>query len=955
MKRLIIIFALLAPLRMTFAQGPPDTTFDFSYVDTTNIISFDSLTWITFGDLDSSKMNFKLLYDVVPTSTNLPYLQGELTDTPCSLGDFLNACMEYNIANLWGKPEIDLVEMYSTSETTFLEDNIIPIGIFYYSFDKIKPNAFGDNLIQVGINGISLEDVSGVNPYETMTAVVMTPILDLVGNTSFSFMIDSRFFYTNQNLNIDEITIDFDDGLGPQNLSVDVPYAVNYDSYGTKSIEIRVKLTDKTELNSHSKITLSENIPDGVPPIIDRRLTDFPPNEIRLLCANVEFPGIPLGTSCGEYGIWYGCGNDYLRKPLIISSGFDPFNLKRLLFSVRGAPLYDTYNGVDMNSNNNGNNLLERLRQEGYDIILLDFYDGWDYIQSNAALFRKLILDINTEVALNGSKHEAVVMGFSSGALNGRLALSMLENQHQINAANPTHHAWKYVSFDGEHQGANIPLGLQYYIEYLFFNGFPSALNPLANLPALIGYPSYMNPTAYQTLLYHRSNSNNTNAYQNTLRDGLFNYINGQRPASGGYPTGTRNIAVSQGSSNGLNLTGCCFSAGNNLLTAKTLHIINLFTGTFVREKIEYNAVGTSNHVFKVAHDVKYSWFNNWITLSSFTAYANNAVSLDNAPASVTNFHHSTVKPPFLFNVPPFVNINYVPSDEAFAPTLSGLDVRNGSVNNLGMMTQSLTLNVQNLLFYNGTSVSGPFTPNINFGYPHLGLTNPKLYTPFDALYAHYNANSFHIVNPLLGMANFVFTEVAPAHLKLQNRTIGSSEVYVAAFEARYSIESGNMVTWTTPFNDYIIDQHGNVDFSAGQYIQLQPGFHAVVGSQFYAFIQPYACEPKNLSSSGTSPSSNTTTRHKEDALSAAEKPIIIRNNFYPNPSKAIFNMLLNEKQSIMSITLIDIMGKKYQVSSWSMANTLITLDLSSWENGMYIVILELENGVTISNKIIKQ
>lgn len=957
MKRILLIIILWLPVSTIYAQGPPDTSFDFNTVDTSVVIPFDSLSKGVFGDLDTSKMGFRLLYDIVPTATNLPHLQGEVVDTPCSLGDFLNACMEYNIANLWGQPVIDIADWYVSSKITYLEDNVVPIGIFYYSFDKIKPDAIANGWLTVGSDGRKLEDVLGANPYEQMDAFIMSPTLDQIVSTSFSFKIDSRFFFSNKNLEIDEIIVDFDDGFGPQSISKDIAYPVNYGEDGIKNIEIELRLTDETVLYSHARLNIlesSEGTGDWDWDLFNpRKLTDFPPDETENICVLYQMPGAAEIEVCGKYGIWYGCGNDGLRKPVIISSGFDPFNLKRLYVSLRGAPLYDSYNGVDMNSNNNGNNLLERLRNEGYDIIILDYDNGTDYMQANAALLSNLMVIINNQVVANGSKHEAVVMGFSAGALNARLSLSQFEYYHQLNPSNPHHHSWKYVSFDGEHQGANTPLGLQYYLFDVYLNGFPTLLNPLGALPAILGVPSFMNPTAQQMLFYHLANSNSTNAYPHPDKNTLFTYMNSFAPSTGGYPSGTRNIAVAQGSSNGLDLTGCCFNAGANLFNYKVLNIINPFTGTFARTKFEYNAIGTSNHVFKVASEVKWSWFNSWVTVSSGTYHANNALPVDNPPGSVTAFHRGSVKPPILFDVPILVDVNYLPTDESFVPTISALDVRNGSVSNLGTMVQPLSLDVRSLLFYNGTSVSGPFTINNNSGYPHLGLTNPKLYTPFDAMYSHYNANTFHITNPMLGTGNFLVNEIAPFHLKLQNRIIGNTEPYKAAFEARLSIQSGDMVTWTTPFDNYIVDQYGDVDFRAGQYIQLDPGFQTVLGSSFYAYIQSYPCSQKLMST--TTPSSSFSSPSGEEIHMNPLGNTVSSDEIYPNPSSGIFYLLLNEKESIASIEVIDMIGKKYTLNNWSLVNSLITFDLSHLNDAVYVINIHFQNGESISKKVIKQ
>lgn len=951
----ILLVALLIS-QAAIAQ-PPDTSFTYSSFDTTDVIPFDSLRQLVFGGLNTSRMQHQLLYDVVPTPTRLPYMHGLPSDTPSFLGDYINALMEYNLANLWGQPEIDVAGTYALAEQNFLEENTIPLGIFYYSFDRIRSDAFTNNQLRVGANGKSLEDVPGSSgsPYEPMVGFILSPVLDEVENTSFNFKLDSRFVFTNHDLSgITSIEADFGDGMGYRTISMDVAYPVDYLSTGTKELRFIINFSGGARLYSTSRLHLPD-VTAGAKGFVDRHVTDYLPDEIRPICISYEAPGVS-GTACGEYGIWLGCGNNRLRKPLIISSGFDPFNLKRLLFSLRGAPLFDTYNGVDLNNNNNGNNLLVRLRQEGYDIIILDFYNGWDYIQANGSLLRKLIIDINQEVSNNGSKHEAIVAGWSAGALNGRYALSLMEFQHQSNPGSyPGHHTWRYVSFDGEHQGANVPLGLQNYTQYVFFFGFPSMLNPLATVPVMVGYPSFMNPTAYQSLIYHVNGSSTTTALPNPLKAGLFNYMNTLRPSTGGYPSLTRNISVSQGSSNGLDRTSCCFSAGANLLHVKRYTVVNLFPGTQVRTLMDYYALGSSGPIFRVANAIKYTWFSSWNTTSVYDRYANGSLSVDNAPASTTTFHRNTVKPPFLFNVGPFMQVNYIAADEGFAPTISTLDVRNGAVNNAGNITQPLLLNTKNLLFWNANVPNGtPFISNTT-GYPHLGFANPDLYTPFDAVYADFNVNNPHVNNPSLGTGNFVFSEVAPYNLKLQNRTIGATESYRAAFEARTSIESGSNVTWTTEYNPYTVASLGDVDFRAGQFILLQPGFSTDLGAVFYAYIQPYPCEPKNFGAENHTPDLPYDELSQQPDKELQEQPTPVKGDFYPNPGPGLYQLLLDYQDQVKGVDVIDMTGRKVQLFAWNTITGMLSLNLTDHPNGIYTVTVYLQNGDIFTRKLVKQ
>ena len=87
----------------------------------------------------------------------------------------------------------------------------------------------------------------------------------------------------------------------------------------------------------------------------------------------------------------------------------------------------------------------------GYDIAIVDFEWGGNDIDVNVAGLRDAIEELNDMLAINNSDEQLVVMGLSMGALISRIALSEMTN----------HNARLYISFDGPHQGAYIPMPLQ--------------------------------------------------------------------------------------------------------------------------------------------------------------------------------------------------------------------------------------------------------------------------------------------------------------------------------------------------------------------------------------------------------------------------------------------------------------------------------------------------------------
>ena len=114
-----------------------------------------------------------------------------------------------------------------------------------------------------------------------------------------------------------------------------------------------------------------------------------------------------------------------------------------------------------------GQNLADELRDLGFDIVVLnapnyitDGYEiggGGDFIQRNAMVLIALIQELNSQ---KQGDEELVVLGPSMGGLIARYALAYMEQEGL------PHETRLYLSFDSPHRGANIPIALQYLINY---------------------------------------------------------------------------------------------------------------------------------------------------------------------------------------------------------------------------------------------------------------------------------------------------------------------------------------------------------------------------------------------------------------------------------------------------------------------------------------------------------
>ena len=168
--------------------------------------------------------------------------------------------------------------------------------------------------------------------------------------------------------------------------------------------------------------------------------------------------------------------------------------------------------------------LLDALRDEGYDILLLDFEDGADHIAKNAALLKSLLEKVNTYKV---GREENVLAGASMGGQITRLALRQME----LDGIDHCTRLW--ISLDSPHRGANIPYGLQSTIEFL--SNFSADAEVFLN-------QFLRRPAAREMLLLQLPSSNSLYAQYQAFMDNL------------GYPEKTRNIGIANGSINGVPL-----------------------------------------------------------------------------------------------------------------------------------------------------------------------------------------------------------------------------------------------------------------------------------------------------------------------------------------------------------------------------------------------------------------
>ncbi|HRX51226.1 MAG TPA: T9SS type A sorting domain-containing protein [Candidatus Krumholzibacteria bacterium] len=205
------------------------------------------------------------------------------------------------------------------------------------------------------------------------------------------------------------------------------------------------------------------------------------PDDTLHVTASIPYGGAAGG---GKAYVALAPGHASVTNPVIVVEGFD------LDDSLDWDPLYELLNQEG---------LIESLRAEGFDAVVLDFDEATAPIQRNAFVLTELIGMVE---AMTAPAQTSVVIGASMGGLVSRYALGWLESQ------GPGHRVRTWISFDSPQRGAVIPLGLQHWLD--FFSGdSEDAAFLLSRLDT---------PAARQMLLHHHSATSGVSAGPAALR-----------------------------------------------------------------------------------------------------------------------------------------------------------------------------------------------------------------------------------------------------------------------------------------------------------------------------------------------------------------------------------------------------------------------------------------------------
>ncbi len=487
-----------------------------------------------FSLLDKSEMETSILYDrafkVVDLNDDIKKINATY---------FIQAYSELaqsDYSNYFKKGK-----SFGEIRTQSFQENIIPIGLINVRFDQLKPHVFEEETVIV--NGNKLINTSNDNAiFETKSRVFASPLVPRYRGLNTIFKFDPEYLFNSATYDVVNIQVDFDNDDGVQNVSLNQNVRVTYLQAGEKELKFEITMSSGRTV-SHSAYIIIEKSSE------DMNASRAPGDEspITPINASIAYQGFGealalIGT--GEYKIYYDNVDGILDKPIFFIDGFDPDD-------ARTIPLmYE-----QLNFGNPVQNLAELVRDEGFDLVLVNFPNytsitdgttmidgGADFIQRNAFILVELLNTINS---MKVGDEENVVIGPSMGGLISRYALRYME-QNTLD-----HETRLFLSFDSPHLGANVPIGFQYLFNYML-NGDPGVMAVEALVDDLL------NSVAAKQMLVdhylgHVDGGGINQAAGATLPIGAPNFRDAFQTEidAMGFPQNTRNVAIINGGGDG--------------------------------------------------------------------------------------------------------------------------------------------------------------------------------------------------------------------------------------------------------------------------------------------------------------------------------------------------------------------------------------------------------------------
>jgi hypothetical protein len=562
-----------------------------------------------FKNLNKSYITTGILYDRVYPAAMLHVFNTPLFDTT-NVRHFKQAYYELYNAK-YDKLSVLTPDVVDKRMRAIAIERNVPIGIINFKFNQIDTNSLEDNLLE-NRKGIFYDvRLRSRSPYWQKQVSIISPLVDSIESLAVNFKTSPDLYLQNTGHKIASLKADFNNGSGIIDVGLNNSTSINYLSFGQKIIKFIIRYNDNTEVTTYAYLKITR------PKAPLSRALSSTCDRDDTLTASIPFTDYENNTFKGKGNIHYYFStstpcNGRVKKPIIILDGFDPLDKRSI------SQLYDTYlNNADRYK------FGDEMRSKGYDIVVLNFPEytselgkavdgGVDYIERNAFVLIRLINKLNWQLKVNGSTEKLVIIGPSMGGMISRYALAYMEKNKM------RHNTRLWISLDAPHNGANIPIGAQKYLEFFANNGIKGAeeaLQTQVNAPA-----------AKQQLLHHYLAYSDEAKGAPGFRD-RFNMALASNGVEGsnGFPVIPRKIAIIDGSLKGSlqsNSSPC-----QEVLNSKSYFTINLFLF-----KVQLFRIAQASIYFAGSYN------NACVVLSASQLFKGSVIAKGSAPAASVSY-----------------------------------------------------------------------------------------------------------------------------------------------------------------------------------------------------------------------------------------------------------------------------------------------------------------------------
>jgi hypothetical protein len=455
------------------------------------------------GSLDTRELRTGVLYDRVLPLSGIERFSGDAGAAVSSRGLWRQLYEELRRASA---DPTGRAPAQALLERARGRQDAVPLALLFDRYERIRADALDRGALALRAGRL----VRGRGEaFELRTAFAAAALREWTyRGREVRFVLGRDDYFSNLGGQPPRLEADLDDGAGFRAMSFDVPLIARYGVPGVNTLRLRATTGD----GEVREAALAFDV---------RALATPAPDDTLHITGTVPYLG---GVASADAYVYLAAGRTQLVNPAVVVEGFDLDN------SMNWDELYALLNQE---------NLLESLRADGYDAVVLNFTDATDYLQRNAFTLVELLQQLRATL---GPEATVALAGASMGGLVGRYALAYMESQALPDPVRT------FISFDTPHLGADIPLGIQHWVRF-FASQSADAAYLLSRLDR---------PAARQMLVYHYSDPP-----VGAAPDPLRTTFTADLAALGGWPSQPRLVAIANGSNNG---TGQGFAPGAQII-----------------------------------------------------------------------------------------------------------------------------------------------------------------------------------------------------------------------------------------------------------------------------------------------------------------------------------------------------------------------------------------------------